>query len=85
MNLSLAILNSLQHTGAGVMMPRFTLLADLRINGRTETVAEFSAAVRDLEGRAEIIGISSPDAAGGYRYQITDAGKARLAESNLLL
>lgn len=83
MNLALLILSQL-NTVHPLMMDRTTLLAGLRIAGRTEGLAEIDGVIRLCETDGQLITLSNADAPGGKRYQITDHGRARLAQANLL-
>lgn len=82
MNVSLSILTVLRNTG-GLMIPKATLLAEVRLLDPRPTIADIAAAMNALESSSHIVGIANVDAAGGSRWKITDAGMARLAEANL--
>ena len=82
MNLALSILYVLRNS-EGFLLPRNTLIAEVRMVDSRHTLAEIETAMRDLEGAGQIIGATNPDAAGGSKWKITDAGKMRLAEAGV--
>lgn len=83
MNLELTILQILALSD-GFLMPKGTLVAEVRLRDMRPTLAEIESAMRRLEDADQATGISNPDAAGGSKWKIADAGKARLAEAGLL-
>lgn len=80
MNLELEILTILRNAD-GYLLPQSTLVAELRLRDRRETLAEIHAAMASLESRDEITGVSNRDT--GAKWKIADAGRARLAEARL--
>lgn len=80
MNLQLTILSILRNAD-GFLMPMSTLVAELRLRGRKETLAEIRAGLDDLESRDEVTAVSNRDQ--GTKCRIADAGRARLAEAGL--
>lgn len=69
---------------AGLMLPRATVGEHLSISGFTASKAEVDSELRRLEDKSQVVSVTSEDAPGGSRWKITDGGKARLAENNLL-
>lgn len=80
MNLPLQILLILRDAG-GHLLPQSTLIAQLRLLDRQESLSEINAALRDLESRDQVNGVHNPDT--GNKWKISDEGKVRLAEANL--
>jgi hypothetical protein len=80
MNLQLQILLILRNAGEH-LLPMSTLVAQLRLVDRPETLAQFQAALAEMEAAGEVVGIFNRDA--GAKWKIADAGKVRLAEANL--
>jgi hypothetical protein len=82
MNLELIILESLKHCD-GIPLPKATLVAEVRSRDPRPTLTEIDSALRSLEGDAQVVGVSSKDASGGSKWEITDAGKLRLSKAGL--
>lgn len=82
MNLELTILESLKNC-EGIPLPKNTLIAEVRQRDPRPTLTEIESAIRSLEGAGQIAGVSNPDASGGSKWEITDAGKLRLAKAGL--
>lgn len=79
MSLDLEILSILRNTD--FLLPQSTLVAELRLRDRRESLAEIQAALGRLETFHEVIGITTRDT--GSKWKIADAGRARLAEAGL--
>jgi hypothetical protein len=82
MNLPFIILKVLSLSD-GYLMPKETLVAEVRMRDRRHTHAEIEGAMRALEDAGQITGVSNADAPGGSRWQIADAGRVRVAEAGI--
>lgn len=80
MSLHLTILLILRNA-EGCLLPQSTLVNELRLRDCKESLAEIYGALRDLEGREQVIGVHNQDT--GNKWKITDEGVVRLAEANL--
>lgn len=80
MNLSLHILQILKHAD-GHLLPMSTLVAELRLRDRNESLMEIRSEVEALESRDQVVVVFNEDT--GRKVQIADAGRARLAQANL--
>ncbi len=80
MNLHLQILLILRDAGEH-LLPMSTLIANLRLVDREESLTEIRVACGQLEAADEIIGIVNPDT--GAKWRIADKGRARLAGAGL--
>jgi len=81
MNLQLAILKTLNNAGKHLLVRETTLVSELRILDREESLAQIRDGLRTLEERGQIVGANHED--HGTRWKITDEGFVRLAEANL--
>lgn len=80
MNLELLILKCLGNVEPR-LMPESALVSDMRLlAGRMVPKGEIDLKLRSLEGAGQIVGVENRDL--GNQWKITDAGKARLIESN---
>jgi hypothetical protein len=80
MKLELQILTSLRNAG-GHLLPMSTLVAELRLMDRPESLAQIQSALAEMEAAGEVVGIFNRDA--GAKWKIADPGKARLAEAGI--
>ena len=80
MNLELQILTVLRNAGERLVL-QSTLVANLRLLDRKETLAEINTALASMEEADEVIGLTNRDT--GTKWQISDAGRARLITANL--
>lgn len=80
MNLELLILKCLANVEPR-LMPEGVLLGDVRAYlQRAVPKGEIDLKLRSLESAGQIVGVENRDL--GNQWKITDAGKARLIESN---
>lgn len=80
MNLELSILTILGLSD-GLLIPSSTLVAELRLRDRRETLTEIHATLGRLEAAGEVIGITNRDT--GIKWRIADPGRARLVAAGL--
>ena len=82
MNLELCILKILSDAGT-FMVNHGQIPIEVKLRGGEFTFTDVNLALGRLEEKKHAIGISNPDAHGGAKWKLTDAGKARLAEAIL--
>jgi hypothetical protein len=82
MNLEIYILKILSDAG-GYMVNHSQIPIEIKLRGGEVTFTEVNLALCLLEEKGHVIGINNPDAPGGSKWKLTDAGKARLAEAIL--
>ncbi len=82
MSLALTILTVLRNCD-GYLLPWQTLVAEIRLRDGRPTLAEIETTVGNLEAAGHVAGLRNPDAPGGSKWKITDAGKLRLAEAGV--
>jgi hypothetical protein len=80
MNLQLEILMVLRDAGEH-LLPQTTLVSNLRLRDRKESIAQIEGDLKALEARQQIVGAHNPDT--GAKWKIADNGTVRLAEANL--
>lgn len=80
MNLQLEILLVLRDAGDH-LLPQSTLVSNLRLRDRKESVTQIEGELKALEARKQIVGTHNPDT--GDKWKIADNGTVRLAEANL--
>lgn len=80
MNCKLDILRALDVKSDSVMLPRQTVLNQVRYTARdVPSVAEFDKALQELEESRLVIAVTD-DLNGVKKYRLADAGKAKLLE-----
>lgn len=80
MNLELQILMCLRNAGES-LLPESTLVAELRLVDREESLAQIKAALSKMEAKDQVNGVHNEDT--GTKWKLADAGTIRLAEANL--
>lgn len=80
MTLQLEILMVLRDAGEH-LLPQSTLISNLRLRDRKESLAQIEGDLKALEARKQIVGANNPDT--GTKWKIADEGIVRLAEANL--